>query len=201
MGVLGLVAFGQEVDPRPPDGFNGAAAPELRGGEEAMRAVVQRVSQAEVAVAGQVVGRIGRGLLVLACAMAGDTHEDVRWLAGRLLPLRIFPDAQGKMNRALPDLAADGEAVGILVVSQFTLAADLGPGQSKGNRPFFGNSMAPDAAAAQVDALVEALVALSRGAPGITVATGRFAADMAVSLTNDGPVTLWLDSRGRGASA
>jgi D-aminoacyl-tRNA deacylase len=155
-----------------------------------MRAVVQRVREARVEVDGEVVGEIGRGLCVLACAVAGDTAKDVAWLAGRLLPLRVFPDEQGKMNRALTDLAADGEPVGILVVSQFTLSADLAPGLSKGNRPFFGNSLAPTAAATLVRELVAQLQT-----SGIKVESGRFAADMQVALTNDGPVTLWLDSR------
>jgi D-tyrosyl-tRNA(Tyr) deacylase len=154
-----------------------------------MRALVQRVSSAAVLVDGGVVGAIGPGLLVLACAMDGDTDEDVAWLAAKLPALRVFPDAQDRMNLALGD--APGR--GLLVVSQFTLSADLGPGVSKGNRPAFTAAMAPAPAAAMVDDLVGRL-----RAAGCTVETGRFGAHMAVQLVNDGPVTLWLDTRRAG---
>ncbi len=143
----------------------------------------------------EVVGAIGRGLLVLVCAMSGDGDDDEVWLTGRLAALRIFPDDAGRMNRSVVDHHAqhahDGGA-GVLIVSQFTLAADLSPGLAKGNRPSFTAAAAPDRAREHVDSVVRRLTALL---PGLTIATGRFGADMKVELVNDGPVTLWLDSR------
>ena len=157
-----------------------------------MRAVVQRVSSASVTVDGdvgpEVVGAIGPGLLVLVCAMGGDTAEDVAWLAQKLPALRIFPDDAGRMNLALLDRPVADR--GILVVSQFTLSAPLGPGIGKGNRPAFTAAMAPAPAAALVESLKERLAAA-----GCQVAGGRFGAHMRVALENDGPVTLWLDTR------
>lgn len=150
-----------------------------------MRALVQRVSSAAVVVDGEVVGRIGPGLLVLACAMAGDTDRDVAWLAAKLPALRIFPDAAGRMNTAL----GDEPGRGLLVISQFTLSADLGPGVAKGNRPAFTAAMAPGPASAMVDDLIRRL-----RAGGCVVEAGRFGAHMDVQLVNDGPVTLWLDT-------
>jgi D-tyrosyl-tRNA(Tyr) deacylase len=156
-----------------------------------VRCVVQRVARATVVVDGEVVGAIGRGLLVLVCAMDGDDARDERWIVDKLVALRIFADDAGKMNKSIVDIAAGG-AAGVLVVSQFTLAADLSPGRSKGTRPSFTRAAPPAYAKEAVDRVVVSL----RGAlpDSVAVATGRFAADMKVSLENDGPVTLWLDS-------
>lgn len=144
-----------------------------------MRALVQRVSQASVSVAGAPVGAIGAGLLVLVCAMRGDAPDAPQRMAAKIARLRIFRDDAGKMNRAL---AETGGAA--LVVSQFTLAADT----RSGNRPGFSAAAPPDAARAACDALVRALQEA-----GIETATGQFGADMDVSLTNQGPVTIWLE--------
>ena len=144
-----------------------------------MRALIQRVTQAEVAVAGEVIGRIGPGILVLVCAMRGDTEANAHAMAAKLAKLRIFQDENGKMNRALTQTG--GAA---LVVSQFTLAADL----KSGNRPGFSAAATPDEGEALYLAFAEALAGL-----GVPIETGRFGADMAVSLTNDGPVTIWMD--------
>ena len=153
-----------------------------------MRAVVQRVSQASVTVDGEVVGAIGVGLAVLVCAMAGDGDSDVAWMRVKLPALRIFPNDAGRFDRALADVGG-----AVLLVSQFTLAAELAPGRSKGNRPAFTGAEAPDAAAARVAALADGL-----RADGVAVETGRFGAHMDVALVNSGPVTLWLDSRPAG---
>lgn len=144
-----------------------------------MRALVQRVSQAVVQVDGSIVGQIGPGLLILICAMAGDKGVQARALATKITKLRIFKDAAGKMNLSIRDTG--GAA---LIVSQFTLAADL-----RGNRPGFSNAAKPDEAQLLYDHFA-ALVA----AEGISVAKGIFGADMAVSLINDGPVTIWMDT-------
>ena len=144
-----------------------------------MRALVQRVTEASVAVDGAVIGRTGPGLLVLACAMRGDTDANARDLAARTARLRVFRDATGRMNRSLLDAGG-----GALVVSQFTLAADT----SRGNRPGFSAAAAPEDGRRLYEAYVEAL-----RAEGVAVETGRFGADMAVSLVNDGPVTLMLE--------
>lgn len=165
-----------------------------------VRAIVQRVSRASVEVDGVVVGAVGRGLLVLLCAMEGDTAADERWLLEKLVALRVFADADGKMNRSVVDLAVESAdavdaveaGVGVLVVSQFTLAADLTPGRSKGNRPSFTRAAAPAAAREAVDRFVAALRTTLPST--VAVAAGRFGADMKVTLVNDGPVTLWLDS-------
>lgn len=144
-----------------------------------MRAVLQRVTQAEVRVDGERIGEVGQGLLILVCAMAGDTEAEAARLAAKIAKLRIFKDGQGKMNLSVRDIG--GAA---LVVSQFTLAADL-----RGNRPGFSTAAAPD--------LGERLYrhfSQSLAVEGVPVATGRFGADMAVSLTNDGPVTIWMDT-------
>ena len=146
-----------------------------------MRALVQRVSAAQVTVAGDVVGRIGPGLMVLVCAMQGDDEAVAEKLAARIAKLRIFRDEGGRMNRALLDTG--GAA---LVVSQFTLAADT----SRGNRPGFSAAAPPETGERLYLHLARALAAL-----GPEVATGRFGADMEVSLTNDGPVTIWLDTQ------
>ena len=157
-----------------------------------MRAVVQRVASASVRVDGELVGEIGRGLLVFLCAMEGDTVADAEWLCRKLAGLRVFADHEGRMNLDLANLRAC-EGSGILVVSQFTLSADLRPKTAKGNRPAFTRAMSPGPAALLVASCVDVL----RGqlaAHGHKVATGQFGADMAVSLVNDGPVTLFLDS-------
>jgi D-tyrosyl-tRNA(Tyr) deacylase len=145
-----------------------------------MRALVQRVSSASVSVAGEQIANIGRGVLILVCAMAGDTQSQARSLAVKIPKLRIFRDAEGKMNRSLLDTG--GAA---LVVSQFTLAADT----SRGNRPGFSAAAPP----AEGQALYEYFTA-QLAEQGIAVQTGQFGADMAVSLVNDGPVTLWMDT-------
>ena len=145
-----------------------------------MRALVQRVTEARVTVDSEVVGEIGPGLLILACGMGGDTNEVAARLAQKIAKLRIFRDDEGRMNRSVLD--AGGSA---LVVSQFTLAADT----SRGNRPGFSTAAPPDQGEALVRHFADTLEAL-----GIDVAQGRFGADMAVSLVNDGPVTIWLDS-------
>ena len=146
-----------------------------------MISVVQRVSQARVRVAGQTVGEIGQGLLVLVCAEQGDTEAQCDKLLAKLLKLRIFSDADGKMNRSVQDLDGAGLHGGLLIVSQFTLAADT----SGGNRPSFKGAAAPD----EGRRLYDYVVAQARAAHPI-VQTGIFAADMQVELVNDGPITI-----------
>jgi len=146
-----------------------------------MRALVQRVSEASVTVDGKTTGAIGHGLLVLVCAMRGDTEAQSAWLARKVVNLRIFKDAEGRMNRSLLDTG--GAA---LVVSQFTLAAE-----TKGNRPGFSTAAAPEEGQRLYAHFSDAV----RG-HGVTVANGVFGADMKVALVNDGPVTIWLDSAG-----
>lgn len=141
-----------------------------------MKAVLQRVSEARVAVEGELVGAIDQGLLVLLCAERGDTEAVADKLLAKMLKLRIFADEAGKMNRSLQDIGG-----GLLLVSQFTLAADT----SGGNRPSFGQAAAPD----EGRRLYDYFVAQARAAHPL-VQTGRFAADMQVSLVNDGPVTI-----------
>ncbi|MDO5647791.1 D-aminoacyl-tRNA deacylase [Paracoccus sp. (in: a-proteobacteria)] len=148
-----------------------------------MRALIQRVTHASVAVDGQVIGQTGPGLLVLICAMQGDADDAADKMAARIAKLRIFRDDQGRMNRSLLDIGG-----GALVVSQFTLAADT----RSGNRPGFSSAAAPDDGRRLYERLAGALRDL-----GVATETGRFGADMAVSLTNDGPVTIWLDSADR----
>ena len=148
-----------------------------------MRALVQRVSSARVEVSGATLGEIGPGLMILVCAMQGDTEGDAERLAARVAKLRIFRDAEGRMNRSVIDVA--GAA---LVVSQFTLAADT----SRGNRPGFSAAAPPETG----ERLYEYFAGQLKE-QGIPVATGRFGADMAVTLTNDGPVTIWLDTADR----
>lgn len=148
-----------------------------------MIALIQRVAQARVEVAGEVVGAIGAGLLVLVCAEPQDTSAAVSKLLDKLLKLRIFSDAAGKMNRSLTDLDGAGTPGGLLIVSQFTLAADV----SGGNRPSFTGA----APAAQGLALYNELLALARSRHP-QVAAGVFGADMQVHLVNDGPVTIPL---------
>jgi D-tyrosyl-tRNA(Tyr) deacylase len=145
-----------------------------------MRAVVQRVSRAEVRVEGRLVGGIGRGLLVLVGVAREDTSEAGKVLAEKIAHLRIFDDEQGRMNRSL--LEAGGA---VLCVSQFTLYGDC----RKGRRPSYDRAAPPEAARALYDSFVESLRAL-----GVQVETGEFRAMMDVELVNDGPVTLLLDS-------
>jgi len=154
-----------------------------------MRGLVQRVSSASVTVRSsggpdEVVGRIGPGL----CVLVGVTHHDddgrARQLADRLWNLRIFPDAEGVMNRSAAALADEGSPVGVLVVSQFTLYGDA----SRGRRPSYVDAARPEVAEPLVDAVADHLRVL-----GADVATGRFRTDMAVELVNDGPVTLLLE--------
>ncbi|MEM9247817.1 MAG: D-aminoacyl-tRNA deacylase [Pseudomonadota bacterium] len=144
-----------------------------------MRALVQRVTRAAVRVEGEVVGQTGPGVLVLVCAMGGDSEAEAEKLAAKLSRLRIFHDDAGKMNRSLLDTGG-----GALVVSQFTLAADT----SRGNRPGFSAAAPPAEGERLYMHFAQALAAL-----GIATETGRFGAEMAVDLVNDGPVTIWLE--------
>jgi D-tyrosyl-tRNA(Tyr) deacylase len=144
-----------------------------------VRAVVQRVRRASVAVDGVSVGKITRGLLVLVCVAEGDGKEDAVSMAGKLARLRIFPDEHDRMNRSVTDIGGE-----VLVVSQFTLCADVG----KGNRPSFTRAADPGRA----EPILEAMVGLLR-AEGLTVETGIFGGRMLVSLDNEGPVTLVVD--------
>lgn len=145
-----------------------------------MRVVVQRVLEATVSIDGRVVERIGPGLLVLAGIAAGDSSDDVAAMAAKLISLRIFRDDDLKMNRSVADV--NGE---MLVVSQFTLLADV----RKGRRPSWVGAAAPNQAERLVDELVKRL-----GAEGVPVRTGVFGASMQVALVNDGPVTIVIDS-------
>jgi len=146
-----------------------------------MRSVVQRVTQASVTVGDEVTGEIARGLVVLLGVAQGDTDDDARQLAEKIVELRIFEDEAGKMNVGLRDAGGS-----LLVVSQFTLLGDC----RKGRRPSFVAAADP----AEAERLYEVFVAHARGL-GMTVATGRFRTHMNVALVNDGPVTLLLDSR------
>jgi len=149
-----------------------------------MRLVIQRVSGATVRVEGQITGEIDRGLLILVGAEEGDSLDDVVWLAGKAVRMRIFEDQEGKMNKSLEDLGID-----VLLVSQFTLLAST----KKGNRPSFIRAAQPDLAEQLYEAFgkeVESLI-------GKPISYGRFGADMKVSLINDGPVTITIDSKNR----
>ena len=148
-----------------------------------MRVLVQRVKRAEVRVGGEVAGRIGPGLLVFAGIMEGDTEADLAKMARKTVALRIFDDEAGTMN--LPVTAVEGG--GMLAVSQFTLCAET----AKGNRPSYIRAMRPEAAKGMFGRFTELL-----RESGVRVETGVFQAEMDVELVNDGPVTLWLDSRG-----
>jgi D-tyrosyl-tRNA(Tyr) deacylase len=150
-----------------------------------MRAVIQRVSHASVKAAGERVGAIHRGLVALIAIGRDDTPEDATYLVNKTIEMRIFPDAEGRFDRSALDIGAE-----LLVVSQFTLYADT----RKGRRPSFTESAPPEVAAtryAEVVGLFEAT--------GLHVETGRFGEMMDVSLVNDGPVTIWLDSVDRKA--
>ncbi len=145
-----------------------------------MRVVIQRVQEASVSVGDQVVGRIGAGLVVLVAVAPTDSIDDVAALSAKLAGLRIFRDAQGKMNRSVVDIQGE-----VLVVSQFTLLADT----SKGRRPSFVGAAAPDLAEPLVSELVDQL-----RREGVPVSTGEFGALMQVALVNDGPVTIVVDT-------
>ena len=146
----------------------------------AVRALVQRVSEASVEVAGEAVCAIGPGLLVLVAAGAGDTPQDAAWMAGKVARLRVLADGEGRMNLSVLDTGGT-----VLAVSQFTLYGDA----SRGNRPGFTAAAPPDEAEALVDAFADAMREL-----GVPVEQGVFGAHMRVSLVNDGPVTIWLES-------
>ncbi|MDF1621440.1 D-aminoacyl-tRNA deacylase [Pseudothioclava nitratireducens] len=148
-----------------------------------MRALIQRVSHAKVEVDGRVTGEIGQGLMILICAMGGDTETEAEKLAQRISKLRIFKDAADKMNLSVSDIGG-----ACLVVSQFTLAADT----SRGNRPGFSYAADPATGERLYLHFAEALRGL-----GLPVETGEFGADMDVSLLNQGPVTIWMDSADR----
>ena len=149
-----------------------------------MRAVIQRVSEAKVTVAGNVRGAIGRGLLVLLGIENADTPEDLAWLSGKLTRLRLFPDEAGVMNRSVQEVGGE-----ILLVSQFTLHAST----KKGNRPSYLRAARPEVAVPLYEAFLRQLAA-DLGRP---IQTGEFGADMQVSLVNDGPVTILIDSKNR----
>ena len=146
-----------------------------------MRLVIQRVLESSVKVEGREVGRIGKGFMVLCGVEDGDTAEDVRYCVDKTVNLRVFEDENDKMNRSLADVGG-----GLLIVSQFTLYGDC----RKGNRPSFTNAARPETAIP----LYEAFIARCRES-GLPVETGEFGADMKVELLNDGPVTLWMDTK------
>jgi D-tyrosyl-tRNA(Tyr) deacylase len=146
-----------------------------------MKALIQRVSSAKVEKESEIIGEINRGILVFICAVKGDTEQDLDYLVKKISHLRIFPDEQGKMNRSVMEIG--GAA---LVISQFTLAASV----RRGNRPSFDAAELPDLARVKYESFVRKL-----RETGLPVQTGEFAASMAVSLVNDGPVTVCIDSR------
>jgi D-tyrosyl-tRNA(Tyr) deacylase len=146
-----------------------------------LKAVVQRVSRAKVTVDGQITGEIGEGLMILVCAMQGDTEAQADQLAAKIAKLRIFKDEAGKMNRSVKDIGG-----ACLIVSQFTLAADL-----RGNRPGFSTAAAPDEGKRLYDYFTARIAA-----EGLATANGIFGADMDVELVNQGPVTIWMDTAG-----
>ncbi|MFM1905039.1 MAG: hypothetical protein RLZZ440_2939 [Planctomycetota bacterium] len=149
-----------------------------------MRVVIQRVSEAAVAIAGREVGRIDTGLVVLVGIETGDGPADAAWLAGKIAALRIFPDEAGKMNRSVCEIGG-----GLLVVSQFTLHAAT----ARSNRPGFTRAAKPEVAIPLYEAFLADLERETRRRPE----RGVFGADMQVSLVNDGPVTILIDSRAR----
>lgn len=147
-----------------------------------MRAVIQRVSEGKVTIGGQVSGAIGRGLVVLVAVEDADTKEDIEWLSGKIVRLRIFSDAEGLMNRSVQEVSGE-----ILAISQFTLFAS----SKKGNRPSYTRSSRSEIAISRYEEFL-ARLAHDLGKP---VAAGVFGADMRVSLCNDGPVTIIIDSK------
>ena len=146
-----------------------------------MKVLLQRVSRAAVEVGGATTGKIGHGLLVFVGVEQADGQAQADWLVDKTVGLRIFPDEEKAMNRSLLDVGGE-----ILIVSQFTLAADT----SRGNRPGFSSAAAP----AEGERLYEFFVKCLRS-EGVKVATGRFGADMAVELVNEGPTTVWMDTK------
>ncbi|HVZ94576.1 MAG TPA: D-aminoacyl-tRNA deacylase [Phycisphaerales bacterium] len=150
-----------------------------------MKAIVQRVSSASVEVDGKVIGEIALGLVVLAAVEESDTESECRWMAEKLVNLRIFPDEAGKMNRSLLDVGGS-----MLLISNFTVAGEC----SKGRRPSFDRAMKPPRAKEEFDHLLTAVRAL-----GIPVETGEFGADMRVRIVNEGPVTLIVSTEPRSA--
>jgi D-tyrosyl-tRNA(Tyr) deacylase len=149
-----------------------------------MRAVIQRVSKADVAISGAVKAAIQHGLLVFLAIEESDAAQDIEWLSGKIVRLRIFNDEQGLMNRSVQEMGG-----GILLVSQFTLFA----GTKKGNRPSFSRSARPETAVPLYEQFIRRLT----DDLGRSIQTGEFGADMKVSLTNDGPVTIIIDSKSR----
>jgi D-tyrosyl-tRNA(Tyr) deacylase len=149
-----------------------------------MRTVLQRVLEASVMVEGVCTGKVGQGLLVLAGFELGDTEEELLWMARKIVQQRIFSDAQGKMNLSVMDVSGE-----ILVISQFTLLAST----RKGNRPSFVRSAPPE----ESQPLYERFVSVLSEELGSQVQTGRFGADMKVQLCNDGPVTIYMDTRNK----
>ena len=148
-----------------------------------MRVVVQKVTEAAVLVGGEIIGEIGKGFMLLGGIGKEDAQEDVCYIARKVANLRVFEDEEGKMNRSLKDVGGD-----ILSISQFTLFADT----KKGNRPSFINAAAPETGEALYQEFNERL-----RAEGFSVASGKFGAHMAVSLVNDGPVTIIIDSKNK----
>lgn len=144
-----------------------------------MRTLLQRVTQGSVSINGEVIGKTGPGLVIFACAMQGDTIQNVEATTKKILNLRIFKDEDGRMNRSLLDTRGS-----VLIISQFTLSADT----SRGNRPGFSTAAPPDIGKALYDQLCDTIAGY-----GVTVATGQFGGEMKVSLTNDGPVTIWVE--------
>ena len=149
-----------------------------------MRAVIQRVAHASVSISGQVKGQIARGLLVLLAVEDADAADDIEWLSGKIVRLRIFPDDEGLMNRSVQDIGGE-----VLLISQFTLFAST----KKGNRPSYTRSARPEIAVPLYEAFKSRL-SLDLGKPP---QTGEFGADMQVTLLNDGPVTIIIDSKAR----
>ena len=149
--------------------------------EKIVRALIQRVSEANVKINNELISEIDRGLLILICAMTGDSNSDVEQMALKISKIRIFNDDKGKMNKSVLDIG--GEA---LVVSQFTLAADT----SRGNRPGFSYAAPPDEGRRLYEKFVEELIKV-----GVKSKKGRFGENMKVSLINDGPTTIWIDSK------
>ena len=146
-----------------------------------MRALIQRVSQANVKVDGKTVSEINQGLLILVCAMTNDEESDAEQMASKISKIRIFNDENGKMNKSIIDIAGDA-----LVVSQFTLAADT----SRGNRPGFSYAAHPEKGEKLYEFFTKKLEEI-----GINCQKGIFGGDMKVSLVNDGPTTIWLDNK------
>ncbi len=149
-----------------------------------MIAVIQRVSEASVTIEGKVTGEIGKGLMMLLGIAHEDTKEDIEWLSSKIINMRVFSDAEGKMNLALKDINGD-----ILLISQFTLHAST----KKGNRPSFIDAARPEVAIPLYEAMIQKL-AQHLLKP---IQTGEFGADMKVALVNDGPVTIIIDSKSR----